>query len=250
MNWLEQNMNSIVLGNSYELIKQIPDKSIDLIVTDPPYEIKNTKGGDKNSLGKSIRKMNSEIKEKKLDVSIDPKILPEIIRVMKKINIYIWCNHKQIKMYLNFFVGKHKCKFDIIVWKKSNATPTYNNKYLTDKEYCLYFRKGGYCNPKSYESAKTVYVQPININDKKLYNHPTIKPSNITRNLIENSSKENDIVLDLFSGSGTTCVESKELKRRFLGIELDKQFHEMSIDRLNGINAHGQTSIFTDFESM
>lgn len=48
--------------------------------------------------------------------------------------------------------------------------PTYNNKYLTDKEYCLYFRKGGYCNPQNYYDAKTVWELPINIKDKKLKN--------------------------------------------------------------------------------
>ena len=92
-------------------------------------------------------------------------------------------------MYLKYFVEEQKCNFDIIIWNKTNATPLFFNKYLTDKEYCLYFRKGGYCCPPNYEKAKTVYNLPLNVKDKSMYEHPTIKPLNIIKNLIENSSK-------------------------------------------------------------
>lgn len=52
----------------------------------------------------------------------------------------------------------------------------------------------------------------------------------------------------MFSGSGTTCIACKELERKFVGIEIDPLYHQISLDRLNGITAQGQTSIFTDFE--
>lgn len=130
-------------GDSYDLIKLIPDKSIDLIVTDPPYLIESTKTGCKSNLAKSIQKMNNQLENGILTEGVQDSILDEFIRVLKKINIYIWCNHKQIPMYLDFFVNKHKCNFDILIWNKTNATPLFCNKYLTDKEYCLYFRRGG-----------------------------------------------------------------------------------------------------------
>lgn len=101
-------------------------------------------------------------------------------------------------MYIDFFVTKNKCLFDILIWNKVNAMPLFNNKYLNDKEYCLYFRKSGYCNPLNYEDAKTVFSTPTNISDKNLFDHPTIKPLNIIETLIKNSSKENDIVADFF----------------------------------------------------
>ena len=85
---------------------------------------------------------------------------------------------------------------DIIIWNKTNALPLFNNKYLSDKEYCLYFRKGGYCSPKSYEDAKTVFLYPINIKDKKKWKHPTIK----LEALIRNSSRENDMEKSLIKG--------------------------------------------------
>lgn len=188
--------------------------------------------------------MNDELAEGILTEGIKVEILDEFMRVMKMPNIYIWCNHKQIPMYLDYFVTKHKCSFDIIVWVKTNAMPLFNNKYLTDKEYCLYFRKGAYCNPQNYEEAKTVYFQPINIADKKLFEHTTIKPINILKNLIKNSSKENDIVLDTFGGSGSTCISAKELNRNFVAFEINPKWCKVANDRLNNIDANGQMSLF------
>ena len=240
-------LNNIYCEDSYKAIKDIPDKSIDLIVTDPPYLIESTTGGKGNQLGKSITNMNEQLAQGEFTKGITNELLEEMIRVMKKPNIYIWCNHKQIPQYLEFFVKERGFSFDILIWNKTNAVPLFNNKYLTDKEYCLYFRNGGYCNPPNYESAKTIWEQPINIKDKKLYNHPTIKPLNMIKGIIENSSKEGDLVLDLFIGSGTTAVAANELNRKFIGFEIDPQYHKIAVDRVNGITAHGQTSIFTDF---
>lgn len=237
-------LNKIHNGDSYELIKQIPDKSIDLICTDPPYDIENTKAGGNSDFAKSIQGMNNELKENKLTESINPDILNDFIRVCKKPNIYIWCNKSQIPMYLNFFVEKHECSFDILIWKKTNAMPTFNNKYLTDKEYCLYFRKNAYCNPECYEDAKTVFELPINLKDKIEFEHTTIKPLKIIKTLIKNSSKPNDVILDTFLGSGTTAVAAKETGRQFVAIEKEKRWYDIAVDRINGITASGQYTMF------
>lgn len=242
-------INNVYNEDCYAAIKNIPDKSIDLIVTDPPYLIENTNAGGHNDFSangkKSIQNMNDQLDNGILTEGIDISILNEFMRVMKVPNIYIWCNHKQIPMYLDYFVTQKGCSFDIIIWNKTNAMPLYNNKYLTDKEYCLYFRKGAYCQPESYEDAKTVYYQPINISDKSLFNHPTIKPINIVQTLIKNSSKEGEIVLDCFLGSGTTAVAAKNLNRNYVGFEIDKKWFKVAKDRLNNINAIGQYSMFT-----
>ena len=164
------------------------------------------------------------------------------MRVQERINAYIWCNKEQILDYLNFFVTENKCSYDILCWQKENALPTYNNKYLTDKEYCLYFRKGGYCMPERYEDAKTIFVEPINIKDKKLFGHPTIKPLKIFETLIKNSSREGDLVLDPFSGSGTTAVACYKQKRRFICVEKDFDYWKASCKRLE--DAQRQGSLF------
>lgn len=224
--------NKIINADCLDILKQLPDKCIDLVLTDPPYLIKNTRAGGSTSFAKSIQQMNDEIKNAGITDGVSMDFCKEIVRIQKNINAYIWCNKTQIIDYLDFFVKENDCSFDILCWQKDNAMPTFNNKYLTDKEYCLYFRKGGYCQPQRYEDAKTIFHEPINIKDKNLFNHPTIKPLGIFETLIKNSSKENDLVLDCFSGSGTTAIACHKLKRRFICIEKDKEYYEASVKRL------------------
>ena len=135
-------------------------------------------------------------------------------------------------------------------WGKTNPTPTCNGKYLSDVEYCLMFREKGTLIGGTYETKSKYYISTTNTNDKDKFEHPTIKPLEVVKNHIINSSKENDIVLDCFCGSGTTCVAAKETGRKYIGIEIDPEYHKIAVDRLNGITANGQTSIFTDFDNL
>lgn len=224
-------------GDCLELMKDIPDKTIDLIVTDPPYNVSATNDGGTINKVKKLNKSLKDLVETNITNGYDIETLgEEFMRVMKEPNIYLWCNKTQIPEYFKFYVEKYKCKFDILCWHKNNALPTYSNKYLSDTEYLLYFRKGkGKCFPKSYEDAKTYYIAPINHKDKKKYKHPTIKPLDITEKVIKNSSKENDIILDPFMGSGTTGVACKQLNRNFIGIELLEEYYNIAKERINNI---------------
>ena len=222
-------------GDCLEVLKNIPDDSVDLIATDPPYLISTTNGGGTIN---NVKKLNQSLKDltvvditKGYDIELFGK---EFVRVMREINIYLWCNKAQILDYFDFYVKKHKCKFDIICWHKTNALPTYSNKYLSDTEYLLYFRKGkGKCFPESYDDAKTFYIAPINHGDKKRYGHPTIKPVDIAEKIIRNSSKPGQKVLDPFMGSGTTGVASVNTNRDFIGIELDEGYFKIAENRIN-----------------
>ena len=122
--------------------------------------------------------------------------------------------------------------------------------YLSDLEYCLMFREKSCKLNDGYELKSKWYISPINKSDKDLYNHPTIKPLELVKRHILHSTQPGDIVLDCFCGSGTTCVAAKELNRRYIGIEIDPEYYKIACDRLNGIDARGQTSIFTDFENL
>ena len=135
---MEVKMNKIVLGDSYTYLKSIPDHSIDLIITDPPYDLSINHNGGWLFKNRGLDKQfQSDIVDNNLDQSYDiEKYGEEFIRVMKGINIYIWCNKKQIPEYFNFYVNKHKCKFDILTWHKTNPIPTYSNKNVSDTEYC------------------------------------------------------------------------------------------------------------------
>ena len=131
-----------------------------------------------------------------------------------------------------------------MTWNKTNPLPTYSNKYVNDVEYILYFHKGkGHCFPECYTDAFHYYLSPINSIDKKKYKHPTIKPLEFTKRLIRNSSKKNNLVLDCFMGSGTTGVACKELERDFIGVEINKEFFDIAVERINSVGKTEQIGI-------
>lgn len=224
-------INKIYNEDCLELMRRMPDNSVDLILTDPPYEISKGVGG--GFMKKENKETIESIHNNNFGEGFDLLILDEMVRINKKINIYVWCNHKQVPLYLNYFVNGLDCNFDILIWNKINAMPLFNNKYLTDKEYCLYFRKGGYCNPQDYDSAKTIFSMPINMSDKAKYNHPTIKPLGIIRTLIRNSSKQGDVIFDGFMGSGTTAVACIMENRKYIGCEINKEYWNICNKRIN-----------------
>ena len=161
----------------------------------------------------------------------------------------MWCSKEQILDIMNFFV-KYGCMYEILTWNKSNPTPMTNNTFLPDIEYCLYFRETGVRLNDGYELKSKWYESPINKKDKDKYKHPTIKPLELVKRHILHTTQKDDIILDCFSGSGTTCVAAKELNRRFIGIEIDPGYYKISLDRLNGILANGQISFDTNINKL
>lgn len=229
-------MNKIICADCMEILPTLKSGSIDLVITDPPYDIKNVQTGNNSEFSRSFQKMNDEIKSENLTGGVSLDFCKEILRLQNKVNAYIWCNKSQILPYLKFFVEENGCAFDILVWRKTNAVPTFNNKYLSDKEYCLYFRRGGYCNPPNYNQASTVFETPINVEDKKKWKHPTIKPLGIIKTLVENSSKVGDTILDMFCGSGTTAIASLALNRNYLCIEKSHKWAQIANERIAEYN--------------
>ena len=259
--------NHIYNEDCYKAIKDIPDKSIDLVYTDIPYLYQQ--GGSGSSelgqrtavkrlelMGKSelLKTMNPNeaLKYAKtlevgnsIENGINYSILDEYCRVLKNIYIYIWCSKLQILDIMNYFMAKKNMLFEILVWCKSNPTPQTNNSYLPDLEYCLMFREQGTKLNDGYELKSKWYSSPINKKDKDLFNHPTIKPLALVERHIRHSTQPNDIVLDTFIGSGTTAVACQNTGRRYLGFEIDKKWYDIATDRLNNIDASGQTSLFS-----
>lgn len=225
-------------GDCLELLKDIPDKSIDLVVIDPPYDFMSkhysfgkTYAGA-GSFGTLSRTYHRELEKSDIITGINENVLKELIRIMKKVNIYIWCSKEQIFKYMDFFKDYN---MDLLTWHKTNPVPTCSNKYLSDTEYILFFREKGVKIYGTYATKKKYYVTPTNKEDKKLYKHPTIKPLEIIENLIINSSQENDTILDCFMGIVTTGVACKNLNRNFIGIELEQKYFEIAKKRINNV---------------
>lgn len=232
-------MIDIKCGDCLELLKVIPDGSVDLIITDPPYEI--VAGGAGGAFGADKRSYHKQYADLDADTcktarivcnGFDLSILDEFCRIMKRINIYVWCSKLQIRKLLDYFEDRG-CVTDLLTWHKTNPTPTCNNTYLSDTEYLVFAREKGVKLYGSYATKKKFYVTPTNKADKAKFGHPTIKPLNIIQNLVINSSLEGEVACDPFMGSGTTGVACAKTGRRFVGMELDQNYFDTAEKRIN-----------------
>lgn len=220
---------NLMQGDCLELMRSFPNRSVDLVVTDPPYIIETSGAGIYKQADKQyVKELNG------INNGFDEKVLDELCRVMKKINIYFFCSQKQIIPLLDYFVKKKKCNWNLLCWHKTNPVPACGNKYLTDTEFILFFRERGVKIYGEFNTKFTYYISPLNQKDKKQFGHPTIKPLELVQNLVVNSSCEGDTVLDCFMGSGTTGVACVNTDRNFIGIELEPQYFEIAEKRIKG----------------
>lgn len=222
----------LMLGDCLDRMAEIPDGSVDLILTDPPYDIKNTKPGGNSKLARSLDGINDAIRSAKIVNGFDfDGVSLHVQRLARRLNSYWFCNKSQLPMYLNWAVGEG-ASFDLIKWVKTNSPPTYNGKYLSDTEYAVLVRKGAHCMPACYEDASTLWNAPTNARDRKAFGHPTPKPVDLLRRLIRNSTKPGQMILDPFMGSGSTGVAAIMEGRRFIGIELDEDYFNIAQGRI------------------
>ena len=220
-------LNKIYNEDCLEGMKRIPDGSIDLIVTDPPY--RNISGGKphkKEQPSGILSKNDGKIFEFN---DINPESwFPELYRVLKSGgHCYVMTNTINLEAYLRL---ARQCKFglhSVLVWKKNNATP--NRWYMKNGEYVLFLRKG---KAKQINDcgSKQIHNFP-NIIGKK--SHPTEKPVALMEFYIKNSSQPLEIVFDPFMGSGSTAVASINTGRNFIGFEIDKGYYNIANKRIN-----------------
>ena len=217
--------NEIYNIDCMEGLKLIDDNSIDLVIIDPPYLLNINKVKNVSNMNKYANDLLN------LKDGFDLKVLDLLIQKMKKINIYIYCSKRQVKDLLNYFSNKN-CNHEILTWHKQNPSPLINNNYLPDTEYILFFREKGVKLYGNYHTKRKYYISLTNKVDKQKYKHPTIKPLGLIEYHIENSSKEGDLILDCFAGSGTTLVGAINKNRRYIGFEIDKNYYEIAKKRI------------------
>ena len=157
------------------------------------------------------------------------EFLPSLYRILKDdSHCYLMVNGRNLK---ELWQVANNCGFkyqNLLVWNKGNATP--NKWYMNACEFILFLRKGKAKNINNLGS-KTIITVP-NVRNKM---HPTEKPVELMSILVENSSNENDVVLDPFMGSGSTGVACLNTNRNFIGIELDKTYFDIAQNRINKI---------------
>ena len=240
--------NKIYLGDSYELLKDIPDKSVDLVVIDPPYLIDYKTNHRKDKTHDFCSAIENDSNSDLIEY-----IIPELHRVLKDDTaIYIFSSPDTIDFFKSLIDKYFKIK-NIIIWVKNNWTAgDLEAQYGKQYEMCIYANKGrkkinGKRITDVWIANDEMGLNRVSGNEQV---HQNQKPLELIKRMIEKSSNENDIILDCFMGSGTTCVAAKELGRRYIGIEIDGNYFKIAKDRLNGITTNGQTSIFTDFDNV
>lgn len=206
-------LNKIYQGDCIELLQKVPNNSVDCIITDPPYGIKYHSGYYKN--GNPHREITND------DTLFIP--LNELWKILKPTGcMFVFYSHKVPLV--------DKRVKNVIIWVKNNWTAgdlygDFGNQYeciafMPKKDFKLKFKR--YTNIMQFDR-----VSPNKLK------HPTQKPLNLIRTLIQASTKKGDIILDPFAGSGTTLVASKQMNRKFIGMELERDYIRIINERLN-----------------
>ncbi len=244
---------NIVLYHSdvIDALKEIPKNSVDMIFADPPYFLSNggitCRAGKMVSVNKGDWDRSSGVEE---DLNFNINWIKEARRVLKE-NGTIWISGTMHNIYQVGYALK-KLKFKIlneIVWFKPNAPPNLSKKYFTHShETVIWARKHSFISHKyNYEIMKEiedklnpkgkqlrgVWVIPLTPKREKVYgHHPTQKPLELLKRIILSSTTENDVILDPFVGSGTTAVIATKYKRKFIGIDKEKKYLDLTLKRL------------------
>ncbi len=211
-------------GDCLEIMKKMPDKSVDLVLTDPPYNFAHKGGGLFEKRG-NLNKI-----EKSFGTDFTPEQLLEVVeQKTKNMHGYFYCSKDIVGNYLNW-AQKRNYGFNILMWHKENPIPCNHNNYLPDTEYCIFIRGKNttFVNGLQFSLYKKYWITPV----EKRRDHPTPKPLELMKKHILISSNEGDTILDPFMGSGTTGVACKELHRDFIGIEISPKYFEIAKKRI------------------
>ena len=216
----------------YKLLPKLPSDSVDLVIIDPPYE-HEYHGGGQASRAKdyTVVKDNTDFMNYGFDYEL---VFSELVRICKIPNIICFCSNKQITKIMGWF-EEHSLNPTLTTWKKTNACPLGNGKYISDLEFAVFARGKG-CHWNNMAPSKIKYKcksYPFVAGKRKL--HPAEKPLELIKEYVELHSLEGDTVLDCFMGSGTTGVACEQLNRNFIGIEIEREYCEIAKNRIQEI---------------
>ena len=231
-------MSKICLENKdcFQYLKSIPNKTVDLVLIDPPYEVSretNFQSGEETGKDTDRFRVSMDFGDWDNNFTGLDRVINESYRVLKNSGTLI-CFYDlwKITNLKNYFCKANFKQIRLIEWLKTNPVPL-NSKtnYLTNaREIAVLGVKGGKPTFNS-EYDNGIYQYPI-CHDKGRF-HPTQKPLALIEDIIKKHSNEGDLVLDCFSGSGTTAIASYNTNRNFIGCELSKEYYDKTIQRLN-----------------
>lgn len=246
-------LNSILEGNCIEKMRELSPKSFQLILTDPPYNISgkskldlknNTTGGPWYKIEETwdiFKDYKDYLNFTKFWTIEADKLLADSGSMM------ICCSYHGLGEILIALKDLNYKILNIIVWKKSNPMPNITKRTLTHStEYVVWAAKSkgwifNYNDMKKYSDGKQlrdVWEFPLCQGPQRIKNdsgraaHPTQKPLEFMKRLIEMATKDGDSVLDPFLGSGTTAVAANQMKRKWIGIENNSEYVKIAKKRI------------------
>ena len=233
----------LIHGDCLVEMKNIPDKSIDLIVTDPPYRLtsRGSSGTMSGYWASSLSKQGKVFENNDIDIE---EYLPEFYRVLKDgTHCYIMTNQSNLPHFLNV-ISKSSFKFiKCLIWDKCNKIC--GRYYMNCFEYIIMLRKGRERTINDCGQGDILLVpnKKTKRNDGKNI-HDSEKPITLMEILISNSSNEGDCILEPFMGSGSTGVACINTKRDFIGIELNEEYFKIAEERINNAIIEKETKLF------
>lgn len=250
----EENID-LYCGNSFNILKKLEEKSVDLIFADPPYFLSSN--GMTNSGGKMVS-VNKGDWDTSLTFKEKHKYNREWLKLCKNVmkdDGTIWVSGTLHNIYsIGFALEEEGFKIlNNITWQKTNPPPNLGCRNFTHSTETVIWAKKDLKKAKHYfnyeemkkvnnnKQMKDVWSGSLTKKSEKSYGkHPTQKPLYLLRRIITASSKIDSIVLDPFLGSGTTGVACKELNRKFIGIELEKNYLEIAKKRIKNTETKGE----------
>ena len=236
-----QNQNvTLYKGDCLQILPQL-DIKIDLVLTDPPYLLEQNGGyRQKNDFDMRMKSRRQQIRF--ISKGYDMSIYEQIIKKNNPVNMLIFCSNRQISQTMRYF-EQRGYSVTLLVWQKSNCPPISNLSYMSDLQFVVYVRsKCAYFNSKEdIKLRRKLKVHSINVQKRF---HPTQKPIKLIEQYIRIHSRQNDVILDVFGGSGTTAIACMNLNRKCVLIEKEQKYCQIIKYRLKEIQKEKEQNLF------
>ena len=255
--YFQEDNFTLLKGDSFKLLKRIEPKSVDMIFADPPYFLSS--GGISCQNGKQVsvnkgewdysKTIEDRIKYHRKWIALCREVLKDNGTIMISSTLHsVYAIGVALELEGYSIINN-------IIWRKTNPAPnlacrcfTHSTETIIWARKQLTLKKKGkhYFNYEAmkeenggkqmkdvweFEEPEIIEIATAPKSEKKFGKHPTQKPIKLLERLITAASKEGDLILDPFSGSGTTGLVAKQLKRKYIGIEIDKEFLELTKNR-------------------
>lgn len=224
----------LLLGDSRNLLRRIPDNFVDLILTDPPYNIAKYSTGNIPLPGRTP--INNDLAPwDKVDFNPEEWV-EEFIRILKPTgNLFIFTSYNQLGRWYNALDHRFDTT-NFMIWHKTNPAPKiFKAGFLNSCEmiFCCWNKKHTW-NFISQAEMHNFFESPICMRPERLSNpkHPAQKPVSLLKKIVTIASNEGDVVCDPFMGVGSTGVAALNLNRKFIGMEIDPVYHDAAVKRI------------------